>query len=193
MSAHTKKIIQDIQKTYAEALADKHEAYGDITLEINPGFIVEVLRLLRDKFAYTQLIDICGVDYPERRQRFDIVYHLLSMTHNARLRLKIATDADTHISSACEIFPNADWYEREVYDMYGVLFANHPDMRRLLTDYGFEGYPLRKDFPLTGHVEVRYDATAQKVVYEPVALQQEFRAFDFESPWEAVANPKEKS
>ena len=132
------------------------------------------------------LIDICGVDYPERAQRFDVVYHLLSPRHNQRIRLKCKTDETTAIPSVIEVFPCANWYEREAYDMYGILFSGHPDLRRILTDYGFQGYPLRKDFPLTGYVEVRYDDDQKRVVYEPVKLTQEFRSFDFESPWEGT-------
>lgn len=185
----TKKIIIEISEAIPEALATHQSAYGETTLEVNKGFIIAVLKNLRDKYNFTQLIDICGVDYPARPRRFDVVYHLLSMVHNERLRVKIETDH--FVASACDVFPNANWYEREVFDMYGVLFSEHPDMRRLLTDYGFEGHPLRKDFPLTGHVEVRYDESLGKVVNEPVSLQQEFRDFDFESPWEGVANFKE--
>jgi len=132
------------------------------------------------------LIDICGVDYPEREQRFDVVYHLLSPRLNQRIRLKCRTDETTAVPSVIEVFPGANWYEREAYDMYGILFSGHPDLRRILTDYGFQGYPLRKDFPLTGYVEVRYDDDQKRVVYEPVKLTQEFRSFDFESPWEGT-------
>ena len=132
------------------------------------------------------LIDICGVDWPVRAQRFEVVYHLLSPRLNQRVRVKLVTDEDTPVPSVIDVFPAANWYEREAYDMYGILFSGHPDLRRLLTDYGFQGYPLRKDFPLTGYVEVRYDDEAKRVVYEPVKLVQEFRSFDFESPWEGA-------
>ena len=135
---------------------------------------------------FEQLIDICGVDYPERAKRFDVVYHLLSPRRNQRIRIKCETDADTPVPSVVDVFPAANWYEREAYDMYGILFSGHPDLRRILTDYGFQGFPLRKDFPLTGYVEVRYDDDQKRVVYEPVKLTQEFRSFDFESPWEGV-------
>jgi NADH-quinone oxidoreductase subunit C len=149
---------------------------------------VDVLTKLRDDAAcrFEILIDICGVDYPARPNRFDVVYHLLSVRKNQRLRLKLETDEATPVPSVISVFPAANWYEREAYDMYGILFSNHPDLRRLLTDYGFEGYPLRKDFPLTGYKEVRYDDEQKRVVYEPVRLTQEFRNFDFESPWEGV-------
>ena len=132
------------------------------------------------------MIDLCGVDYPERALRFDVVYHLLSMTKNQRIRVKVQAGEETQVPSLTELFEAASWFEREAFDMYGILFSGHPDLRRLLTDYGFDGYPLRKDFPLTGHVEVRYDDDQKKVVYEPVTLVQEFRDFDFESPWEGA-------
>ncbi|MFM2421582.1 MAG: NADH-quinone oxidoreductase chain dehydrogenase chain, partial [Pseudomonadota bacterium] len=143
---------------------------------------------LRDDPAllFEILIDIAGVDYPGRAQRFDVVYHLLSPRKNLRLRIKTMTDEATPVPSAVSVYPAANWYEREAYDMYGILFSGHPDLRRLLTDYGFQGFPLRKDFPLTGYVELRYDDEKKRVVYEPVKLMQEFRAFDFESPWEAA-------
>lgn len=136
-----------------------------------------------------QLIDITAVDYPDRgEERFEVVYNLLSLTTNQRVRLKIRTDEDTPVPSLCDLFPSANWFEREIYDMYGVLFEGHPDLRRILTDYGFEGYPQRKDFPLTGYVETRYDPEARRVVYEPVTLQQDFRNFDFLSPWEGMTD-----
>ena len=161
-------------------------AHGEMTLNVGRGDIVEILTYLRDdpKCLFEVLIDICGVDYPEREKRFDVVYHLLSPRLNQRIRVKTTTDEATPIASVNDIFPAANWYEREAYDMYGIRFSGHPDLRRLLTDYGFQGYPLRKDFPLTGYVEVRYDDEAKRVIYEPVKLNQEFRNFDFESPWE---------
>jgi NADH-quinone oxidoreductase subunit C len=142
------------------------------------------MRLLRDE-GFQQLIDLCGADYPERERRFDVVYHLLSMTRNQRIRVKIQVDEDTAVPSITSIYPNADWYEREAFDMYGVFFDGHPDLRRILTDYGFHGHPLRKDFPMTGHVEVRYDDELKRVVYEPVK-SVEWRNWDFQSPWEGV-------
>ena len=161
-------------------------AFGEQTLTVAREDIVEVLTHLRDdpSCQFVVLIDICGVDYPEREKRFEVVYHLLSPRLNKRIRVKTSTDETTPVASVNDVFPAANWYEREAYDMYGIRFSGHPDLRRLLTDYGFQGYPLRKDFPLTGFVEVRYDDDAKRVVYEPVKLNQEFRNFDFESPWE---------
>jgi NADH-quinone oxidoreductase subunit C len=135
---------------------------------------------------FKTLVDLCGVDYPDREQRFEVVYNLLSVKQNLRMRVKVSTDEDTPVPSACTLFMAAEWNEREAWDMYGIFFSDHPDLRRLLTDYGFEGHPLRKDFPLTGHVEVRYDDEVKRVVYEPVTLTQDFRTFDFLSPWEGV-------
>ena len=167
---------------------DARTAYGELTLTVAGDRIIDVLTALRDDPAcrFECLIDICGVDYPARPQRFEVVYHLLSLHLNQRLRVKLATDEDTPVPSAHAIFPAANWFEREAYDMYGILFSGHPDLRRLLTDYGFQGHPLRKDFPLTGYVEVRYDDEQKRVVYEPVKLTQEYRQFDFESPWEGT-------
>jgi NADH-quinone oxidoreductase subunit C len=163
-------------------------ALGELTLVVAPADIVRVLTALRDdaQCLFEVLIDICGVDYPEREKRFDVVYHLLSPRKNLRIRVKCEADEDTMVPSAVDVFPAANWFEREAYDMYGILFSGHPDLRRLLTDYGFQGHPLRKDFPLTGYVEVRYDDAQKRVVYEPVKLTQEFRSFDFESPLEGV-------
>jgi NADH-quinone oxidoreductase subunit C len=162
--------------------------YGELTVTIDRDHIAKVLRFLRDdgRCRFEVLIDICGVDYPERAERFDVVYHLLSPRLNQRIRIKLSTDDTTPVASAVEIFAADNWFEREAYDMYGILFSGHPDLRRLLTDYGFQGFPLRKDFPLTGYVEVRYDDAKKRVVYEPVKLTQEFRNFDFESPWEGM-------
>jgi NADH-quinone oxidoreductase subunit C len=163
-------------------------AYGELTVEAHAGRIVHVLKFLRDDplCRFIQLIDLCGVDYPERAKRFDVVYHLLSMHNNQRIRVKITAGEEDVIPSVREVHPCADWYEREAFDMYGIIFADHLDMRRLLTDYGFEGHPLRKDFPLTGHVQVRYDDQEKRVVYQPVTLVQEFRNFDYLSPWEGA-------
>jgi NADH-quinone oxidoreductase subunit C len=161
-------------------------AHGELTLTVARDKIVETLTFLRDDPAcrFEVLIDICGVDYPERRDRFDVVYHLLSPRLNQRVRVKVTTDETAPVASVNDVFPAANWYEREAYDLYGIRFTGHPDLRRILTDYGFQGHPLRKDFPLTGYVEVRYDDEKKRVVYEPVKLTQEFRDFDFESPWE---------
>lgn len=163
-------------------------AYGELTVEVEAAQVVAVMKFLRDdkKCQFINIIDVCGVDYPTRVRRFDVVYHLLSPKKNHRLRVKVQTDEQTPVPSITGIFPGANWFEREAYDMYGILFTGHPELRRLLTDYGFEGYPLRKDFPLTGFVEVRWDDEVKRVVYEPVRLAQEFRNFDFLSPWEGT-------
>jgi NADH-quinone oxidoreductase subunit C len=177
-----------VKGALGSALAQSKIAFGEVTVVVPRQRIVEVLTKLRDDAAlrFEVLIDICGVDYPQRPNRFDVVYHLLSPRKNLRLRVKVETDEDSAVPSAIPVFPAANWYEREAYDMYGILFSDHPDLRRLLTDYGFEGYPLRKDFPLTGYKEVRYDDEQKRVVYETVRLTQDFRQFDFESPWEGV-------
>jgi len=163
-------------------------ALGELTIEVGREEIPEVIAFLRDDSLcrFGCLIDICGVDYPERERRFDVVYHLLSPWLNHRIRVRTKTDAATPVPSVTGLFPAADWFEREAYDLYGILFAGHPDLRRLLTDYGFQGHPLRKDFPLTGFVELRYDDELKRVVYEPVKLMQEYRSFDFLSPWEGM-------
>ena len=167
------------------AVAGYSHAFGELTLTGDGARIVQVLTLLRDKFEFQQLVDLTGVDYPERPQRFDVVYHLLSLTKNLRLRLKVQTDEDTAIPTVTGVYPNANWYEREAFDMYGLFFSGHPDLRRILTDYGFHGHPLRKDFPMTGYVELRYDDELKRVVYEPVK-SVEFRNWDFMSPWEGA-------
>jgi NADH-quinone oxidoreductase subunit C len=162
--------------------------YDELTITVEAARIIDVLTFLRDdaKCLFFNFVDLCGVDYPAREHRFDVVYHLLSPRHNHRIRVKVMTDEATPVPSAIPVFPAADWFEREAYDLYGILFSNHPDLRRILTDYGFEGHPLRKDFPLTGFVEVRYDDAEKRVVYSPVKLVQEFRDFDFLSPWEGT-------
>ena len=161
---------------------------GELMVRTRAGAIVRVLTFLRDEVncQFKMLVDLCGVDYPERENRFDVVYNLLSLSHNRRVRVKVETDEDTPVPSIVGVFSVANWFERETWDMYGIRFSGHPDLRRILTDYGFEGHPLRKDFPLTGHVEVRYDDDQKRVIYEPVNLSQEFRRFDFQSPWEGV-------
>ena len=163
-------------------------AFGELTIVVEPTDIVATLSLLRDdpECQFVSFIDISGADYPARPRRFDVVYHLLSPRQNRRIRVKVSTDETTPVPSVTGVYPGADWFEREAYDLYGILFSGHPDLRRLLTDYGFEGHPLRKDFPLTGFVEVRYDDEMKRVVYEPVELKQEFRDFDFLSPWEGT-------
>jgi NADH-quinone oxidoreductase subunit C len=163
---------------------------GELILWVKRPAIVRVLAFLRDdpRMLFKQLVDLCGVDYPERAERFEVVYNLLSLRHNRRIRVKLATDENEPVPSVTGVFSSANWYERETWDLFGVYFSDHPDLRRLLTDYGFEGHPLRKDFPLTGYVEVRYDEDQKRVVYEPVKLKQEFRSFDFLSPWEGMTH-----
>jgi len=163
-------------------------AFGELSVEIDREQLLSTLEFLRDdpNCRFGCLIDICGVDYPERERRFDVVYHLLSPWHNRRIRVRVKTDEATPVPSAVTVFPAANWFEREAYDLYGILFSGHPDLRRILTDYGFEGHPLRKDFPLTGFVELRYDDELKRVVYEPVKMMQEYRSFDFLSPWEGM-------
>jgi NADH-quinone oxidoreductase subunit C len=184
--------LDELKEHIAAGLGDRLReariAYGELTLLVPREQIVPVLTYLRDngRCQFEVLIDICGVDYPSRERRFDVVYHLLSVRQNQRVRVTLETDEATPVPSVVSVFPAANWYEREAYDMYGMPFSGHPDLRRLLTDYGFEGYPLRKDFPLTGYVEVRYDDELKRVVYDRVRLTQEFRNFDFESPWEGV-------
>ncbi|MBA3811871.1 MAG: NADH-quinone oxidoreductase subunit C [Caulobacteraceae bacterium] len=165
--------------------------YGELTIGAPAHRIVEVLTWLRDhaELRFEQLIDVCGADYPQRSLRFDVVYHLLSLTRNRRIRVKVQTDEDTAVPSVVAVFPAADWFEREAFDLYGIFFSGHPDLRRLLTDYGFHGHPLRKDFPMTGYVEVRYDDELKRVVYEPVK-SVEFRDWDFLSPWEGAEYAK---
>ena len=161
---------------------------GELMLVAKGDAIVRVMTHLRDDpgCLFKMLVDVCGVDYPEREKRFDVVYNLLSLKHNRRVRVKVRTDETTPVPSISQVFNAANWYERETWDLYGVAFSEHPDLRRLLTDYGFDGHPLRKDFPLTGHVEVRYDEQQKRVVYDRVKLQQDFRTFDFLSPWEGM-------
>lgn len=163
-------------------------AFEDLSIRVAREAIVEVVTALRDdpELRFVSFVDLCGVDYPEREKRFDVVYHFLSPAKNHRIRIKLETDADTPVPSISDVFPAATWFEREAYDFYGILFSGNPDFRRILTDYGFRGHPLRKDFPLTGFVEVRYSNEQKRVVYEPVKLPQEFRNFDFLSPWEGT-------
>lgn len=186
MAETLEELGQHIASRLGSAVEATQVAYGELTVTAPAAEIIRVLTFLRDDPAcrFVCFIDICGVDYPERERRFDVVYHLLSPYKNRRIRVKIETDEVTPVPSVIEVFPAANWYERETFDLYGVLFSGHPDLRRILTDYGFSGHPLRKDFPLTGYVEVRWDDEAKRVVYEPVKLVQEFRTFDFVSPWE---------
>jgi len=167
---------------------DVEIAYGELAVRTVAASIVKLLTFLRDDShcLFKLLIDVCGVDYPEREQRFEVVYNLLSLKQNHRIRVKLSTAEGQPVPSVTGVFTSAGWYEREAWDLYGIFFSGHPDLRRLLTDYGFEGHPLRKDFPLSGHVEMRYDEEQKRVVYEPVKLTQEFRRFDFVSPWEGM-------
>ena len=189
------EILGQFGATIAGALpgvvTDHRVAYGELTITANARDIVKVATFLRDdeRCLFWSFIDVTAIDWPGREPRFDVVYHLLSPKHNHRIRVKIAVGENTPVPSIIDVFPGANWFEREAYDLYGVLFTGHPDMRRILTDYGFEGHPLRKDFPLTGFVEVRYDDEEKRVVYEPVRLSQEFRNFDFLSPWEGPDYP----
>ncbi|SPF80555.1 NADH-quinone oxidoreductase subunit C [Pseudoprimorskyibacter insulae] len=163
-------------------------SYGELNIDVAPANIVGFVEFLKNdpNCKFSSLVDIAGVDYPERAKRFDVVYHFLSMYQNHRIRLRVSVREDEMVPSIVSVHPSANWFEREVFDMYGVLFSGHPDLRRILTDYGFRGYPLRKDFPTTGYTEVRYDEELKRVVYEPVSLVQEYRQFDFMSPWEGA-------
>ena len=179
-------LLDAVRPALGDALLDTVERYGELTLTIRREAIVDVLRTLRDEHAYQQLMEIAGVDYPERPQRFEVVYHLLSLTANRRVRVKLSTDEDTPVPTVTGLWPVAGWLEREVFDMFGVLFAGNPDLRRILTDYGFRGHPFRKDFPLTGFSEMRWSEEHKRVIYEPVSLAQDLRTFDFLSPWEGT-------
>ena len=179
---------QKLNDALPGALKSHAVANNELTIEVELGEIVRVMAFMRDDPAceFKILVDICGVDYPKREKRFDVIYHLLSLTKNQRLRVRVKAAEDEAVPSIVAVYPAANWFEREAFDMYGIAFANHPDLRRMLTDYGFSGHPLRKDFPLTGYVEVRYDDELKRVVYQPVQLVQEFRDFDFMSPWEGA-------
>jgi len=179
-------VIEAATAALGDVLLSAVESVGEIRLDVKRGGVVDALRILRDQLAYQQLMEIAGVDYPERPERFEVVYCLLSLTKNHRLRVHVSTDETKPVPSVTALWPVAGWLEREVYDMYGVLFEGNPDLRRILTDYGFEGHPQRKDFPLTGFVELRYSEEEKRVVYEPVKLAQDFRNFDFMSPWEGA-------
>ena len=187
--------LRDLGEHVATSLSDyvfaAEVTRDELTVDARADQVVRVLKFLKDdpRCRFEQLTDLCGVDYPERDPRFDVVYHLLSLSHNCRLRLKIGVNEDQPAPSATDVYPSAGWWERETWDLYGIYFAGNPDLRRLLTDYGFDGHPLRKDFPLTGYVELRYDSEQKRVVYEPVKLTQEFRRFDFLSPWEGASYP----
>jgi NADH-quinone oxidoreductase subunit C len=188
MSEALQNIATHIASKLGDAIHGASITFGELTLLADSARINDVLQFLRDdaECQFVNFIDLCGVDYPEREKRFDVVYHLLSPYKNTRIRVKVQAGEGDDVPSAIPSFPAADWFEREVYDLYGVQFSDHPDLRRILTDYGFQGHPLRKDFPVTGYVEVRYDDEAKRVVYEPVKLVQEFRQFDYLSPWEGT-------
>jgi NADH-quinone oxidoreductase subunit C len=176
-----------LKSALGERMTAVKDAVGELSIDVRREDIVDALRILRDDFAYQQLMEIAGVDYPEREERFEVVYHLLSLTKNHRLRVRVRTDEEKPVPSVTGLWPVAGWLEREIFDLYGVLFEGNPDLRRILTDYGFRGHPFRKDFPLTGYVEMRYSEEQKRVIYEPVRLAQDFRTFDFLSPWEGAA------
>jgi len=188
MEETLERLGQTIKNTLSASIADVAVARGELTLRTNIADLIKVATFLRDDPAcqFVNIIDVTALDWPSREQRFDVIYHFLSPRLNQRVRLKVTTDETTPVPSLINVFRGADWFERETYDLYGVLFTGHPDMRRILTDYGFEGHPLRKDFPLTGFVEVRWDDEQKRVVYNKVTLAQEFRTFDFLSPWEGT-------
>lgn len=189
MSEETLRALGEAAKArFAGAVSDYVLAFGELTLLVERERLVEVMTGLRDEpeFRFHQLIDVCGVDYPDRTRRFDVVYHLLSLSKNLRIRVKVQTDEVVPVSTLTSVYPNADWYEREAFDLLGILFEGHPDLRRLLTDYGFTGHPLRRDFPMTGYVEPWWDEEQKRIVYQPVRMVQEFRKFDFLSPWEGA-------
>jgi NADH-quinone oxidoreductase subunit C len=179
-------LIGEVAAALGDALIETKDAVGEVSLTVRRESIVEVCRTLRDGFEYQQLMEIAGVDYPQRPERFEVVYHLLSLTRNHRIRVRVSTDEDLPVPSVTGLWPVAGWLEREVFDLYGVVFDGNDDLRRILTDYGFRGFPFRKDFPLSGYVELRYSEEQKRVVYEPVKLAQDFRPFDFLSPWEGA-------
>jgi NADH-quinone oxidoreductase subunit C len=180
-------LIDEVKPALGDALLEARDAVDEVSFTVRRESLLEACRTLRDRFEYQQLMEIAGVDYPERPERFEVVYHLLSVTKNHRIRVRVSTDEDVPVPSVTGVWPVAGWLEREVFDLYGVLFSGNNDLRRILTDYGFRGHPFRKDFPLSGYVELRYSEEQKRVVYEPVRLAQDFRAFDFLSPWEGAA------
>jgi NADH-quinone oxidoreductase subunit C len=190
MTQSLKELGDHVAAAFPQDVIGTEIAYGELMVNVRREGILRVLAFLRDdaKCLFKQLVDLCGVDYPDRPERFDVVYNLLSLKLNQRLRVKLTTDEESPVPSSVGVFSAAGWYEREAWDLYGIYFSGHPDLRRILTDYGFEGHPMRKDFPLTGYVEVRYDEEQKRVVYEPVRLKQEFRSFDFLSPWEGMSH-----
>lgn len=188
MTEQLNDIAAKLKKSFTQGVLDWDVTKGELSVTIEKSIILKVLTYLRDEpsLAFRQLTDLCGVDYPEREERFDVVYHLLSHQHNIRIRLKVPVSAHATIETCSYLFNAANWFEREAFDLYGIQFAGHPDLRRLLTDYDFQGHPLRKDFPLSGFVEPRYDEELQRVVYSKIKLPQEFRQFDFLSPWSGI-------
>jgi NADH-quinone oxidoreductase subunit C len=188
MNQALKELGDYITGEAASHVTKSESVVGELILWTTPASVTRLLTFLRDnpRCLFNMLVDVCGVDYPEREQRFEVVYNLLSLPHNRRIRVKLATDEATPVPSVATVYRTAGWFEREAWDLYGIFFSDHDDLRRLLTDYGFEGHPMRKDFPLTGYVEVRYDEEQKRVVYETVKLTQEFRSFDFLSPWEGM-------
>ncbi|MBT9382535.1 NADH-quinone oxidoreductase subunit C [Pseudooceanicola sp. CBS1P-1] len=188
MSEALKELGAYIESKHPEAVSGWEVAFGELTLDVTPSALVAFVEFLRvdPSCRFSSLVDITAIDWPERPRRFDVIYHFLSMYQNQRIRLRAAIREDEMVPSITSVHPSANWFEREVFDMFGILFSGHPDLRRLLTDYGFRGHPLRKDFPTSGYTEVRYDETAKRVVYEPIKLVQEYRQFDFMSPWEGA-------
>ncbi|MEY4982146.1 MAG: hypothetical protein RIR62_412 [Pseudomonadota bacterium] len=188
MSEALQELAALIALKQPDAVIASHIAFGELTIEVQPALIESFVEFLRDDPAcrFSSLVDITAVDHPEREKRFDLVWHFLSMYQNHRIRIKAAVGEEEMVPSLVPVHPSANWFEREVFDMFGILFSGHPDLRRILTDYGFRGFPLRKDFPTTGYTEVRYDEAQKRVVYEPVKLVQEYRQFDFMSPWEGA-------
>lgn len=183
-------LAEYVSEKLGESITGHTVAHGELSLSVRRADILRVMRFLRDdpECRFQMLVDLCGVDWPQRAERFDVVYNLLSLRQNFRIRLKVTVDESTPVPSVTGLFPTAGWFEREAWDMYGILFDGNPDLRRILTDYGFEGHPQRKDFPLTGHVELRYDPAQRRVVYEPVQLTQDYRNFDAVSPWEGMTD-----
>jgi NADH-quinone oxidoreductase subunit C len=188
MEERLKALAEHVSASLTDAVGAAETRHGELCIKVEREALARVLQFLRDdpKCRFTVLCDICGVDFPERAERFEVVYNLLSMSFNQRIRLKVVTDEAQPVPSAVGVFSSAGWWEREAWDLFGIYFADNPDLRRILTDYGFDGHPLRKDFPLTGYVELRYDDEQKRVVYEPVRLPQQFRSFDFLSPWEGM-------
>ena len=188
MALSLEALAEHVAAALPGAVLGSEIRHGELACRVAREALSRVLTFLRDdpQCRFTVLCDICGADYPDRPERFDVVYNLLSIAHNRRIRVKLSTDEESPVASAVALFSAAGWWERETYDLFGIYFEDHPDLRRILTDYGFDGHPLRKDFPLTGYVEVRYDEDQKRVVYEPVRLKQEFRSFDFLSPWEGM-------